>query len=219
MDDMSDEDMALDLLLLLTWMFGARTDVADCLDDTWHALCTERCWYMKQEQRLVAACGCVVGASETLIGACRCMATLMGLVLATLELSMSKTLIGVITDSMERSWRPWATRAEPSSGVCGWGLGLDSSKMIGFRSFDWQVTDSMEWLWRYRATLVSGRMVTLMGLVVTTLDRSYSKVLIGVVVGSKRYLGLRRDLIKSDVLESPERLAAPDRMLEKRRGR
>jgi hypothetical protein len=62
-------------------------------------------------------------------------------------------------------------------------------------------------------------MVTLMGLVVTTLDRSYSKVLIGVVVGSKRYLGLRRDLIKSDVLESPERLAAPDRMLEKRRGR
>jgi hypothetical protein len=54
----------------------------------------------------VAACGCVVGASETLIGACRRMATLMELVLATLELSMSKTLIGVITDSMERSWRP-----------------------------------------------------------------------------------------------------------------
>jgi hypothetical protein len=62
-------------------------------------------------------------------------------------------------------------------------------------------------------------MVTLMGLVVTTLDRSYSKVLIGVVVGSKRCLGLRRDLIKSEVLESPERLAAPGRMLEKRRGR
>jgi hypothetical protein len=56
MDDMSDEDMALDLLLLLTWMFGARTDVANCLDDTWHASCTER--VLVHEAR-AAACGCM----------------------------------------------------------------------------------------------------------------------------------------------------------------
>lgn len=108
--------MALGLTWQIVWMIRGMHRVQKV------------CWYMKQEQQPAAACGRVVGAAETLISACRCVATLMGLVLAVLELSMSKTLIGVIIDSMERSWWPRAARAEPSSGESGWGLRWDWSR-------------------------------------------------------------------------------------------
>ncbi len=52
------------------------------------------------------------------------------------------------------------------------------------------------------------------GLVLVALDRSSSKVSIGGVTGSKRCVE-EEDLKKTELLESPKRLVAPKRMLNK----
>lgn len=55
----------------------------------------------------------VAEAVETLIGECGRVANPMGLVSAALERSMLDLLIGVVTNSMERSWWLGAARVEP----------------------------------------------------------------------------------------------------------